>query len=84
MTIVGWDASPDEIKGVRDGVIDALIVQNPFRMGFDGVNAVVEQVREGVEPQDTDTGVTIVTGWPKRSSTSSTARVICSVRSTGW
>jgi ribose transport system substrate-binding protein len=60
VTIVGWDASPDEIKGVRDGVIDALIVQNPFRMGYDGVNAVVEQVREGVEPQDTDTGVTIV------------------------
>jgi ribose transport system substrate-binding protein len=61
VTIVGLDVSPDEIKGVRDGVIDALIVQNPFRMGFDGVNAVVEQVREGVEPQDTDTGVTIVT-----------------------
>jgi ribose transport system substrate-binding protein len=61
VTIVGWDASPDEIEGVRDGVIDALIVQNPFRMGFDGVNAVVKQVREGVEPQDTDTGVTIVT-----------------------
>jgi ribose transport system substrate-binding protein len=61
VTIVGWDASPDEIEGVRDGVIDALIVQNPFRMGYDGVNAIVEQLREGTEPQDTDTGVTIVT-----------------------
>jgi ribose transport system substrate-binding protein len=61
VTIVGWDASPDEIKGVRDGVIDALIVQNPFRMGYDGVNAVVKEIRDGVQPQDTDTGVTIVT-----------------------
>jgi len=61
ITIVGWDASPDEVKGVRDGVIDALVVQNPFRMGFDGVNAVVGQVREGKKPQSTDTGVTIVT-----------------------
>jgi ribose transport system substrate-binding protein len=60
ITIVGWDASPDEIKGVRDGVIDALVVQNPFRMGYDGVNAIVRQIREGVKPQDTDTGVTIV------------------------
>ena len=60
ITIVGWDASPDEIKGVRDGVIDALIVQNPFRMGYDGVNAVVKEIRDGVKPQDTDTGVTIV------------------------
>jgi ribose transport system substrate-binding protein len=61
VTIVGWDASPDEIKGVRDGVIDALIVQNPFRMGYDGVNAVVKQLREGTKPQSGDTGVTIVT-----------------------
>jgi ribose transport system substrate-binding protein len=61
VTIVGWDASPDEVKGVRDGVIDALVVQNPFRMGFDGVNAVVGQLREGKKPQSTDTGVTIVT-----------------------
>ena len=61
VTIVGWDASPDEIKGVRDGVIDALIVQNPFRMGFDGVTAVVKQLRQGTKPSGADTGVTIVT-----------------------
>lgn len=59
--IVGWDASPDEIKGVREGVISALIVQNPFRMGYDGVNAVVDELRNGTKPQDEDTGVTIVT-----------------------
>jgi len=61
ITIVGWDASPDEVKGVRDGVIDALIVQNPFRMGFDGVNAITKQLREGTKPSSGDTGVTIVT-----------------------
>ena len=59
--IVGWDASPDEIKGVREGVISALIVQNPFRMGYDGVNAVVDELRNGTKPQNEDTGVTIVT-----------------------
>ena len=46
---------------MRDGVIDSLVVQNPFRMGFDGVNAVVKQVRDGAKPQSADTGVTIVT-----------------------
>jgi len=61
ITIVGWDASPDEVKGVRDGVIDALVVQNPFRMGYDGVNAAVGELRQGKKPQSTDTGVTIVT-----------------------
>lgn len=61
VVIVGWDASEDEIKGVQDGTISALIVQNPFRMGFDGVNAAVEMIREGADVQDTDTGATIVT-----------------------
>jgi ribose transport system substrate-binding protein len=60
VTIVGWDASPDEIKGVRDGVVDALVVQNPFKMGFAAVNAAVKQIREGTQPQGADTGVTIV------------------------
>ncbi len=61
VTIVGWDASPDEVKGVKDGVIDALIVQNPFRMGFDSVNAMIKKIRSGAQPQSEDTGVTIVT-----------------------
>src|SRR3712207_535484 len=39
IVIVGWDASPEEIQGVRDGVISALVVQNPFKMGYDGARA---------------------------------------------
>jgi ribose transport system substrate-binding protein len=61
VVIVGWDASSEEVQGVRDGVISALVVQNPFRMGYDGVNAAVKIVREGVQVQDQDTGATIVT-----------------------
>lgn len=49
------------MKAVRDGTIDALVVQNPFRMGYDGVNAAVAALREGEQPKNTDTGVTFVT-----------------------
>ncbi|GAB3432608.1 ABC transporter substrate-binding protein [Flindersiella endophytica] len=59
--IIGWDAAPDELKAVRDGTIDALVVQNPFRMGYDGVNAAVSALRDGKSPKNTDTGVTFVT-----------------------
>jgi ribose transport system substrate-binding protein len=59
--IIGWDAAPDEIKGVRSGVIGALVVQNPFRMGYDGVNGAVRMIRNGVTPSSADTGVTFVT-----------------------
>lgn len=61
IVIVGWDASEDEIAGVRDGTISALVVQNPFRMGYDGVNAAVDKIRDGADIQDGDTGATIVT-----------------------
>jgi len=59
--LIGWDASPDEIKGVASGAITALVVQNPFRMGFDSVNAMVQTVRTGRVASSEDTGVTFVT-----------------------
>jgi ribose transport system substrate-binding protein len=61
VVIVGWDASSEEVQGVRDGVISALVVQNPFRMGYDGTNAAVKIVRQGVAVKGQDTGATIVT-----------------------
>ncbi|HEX2264508.1 MAG TPA: substrate-binding domain-containing protein [Pseudonocardiaceae bacterium] len=59
--LIGWDASPDEIKGVASGAITALAVQNPFRMGFDSVNAMVKTVRTGQVGVSEDTGVIFVT-----------------------
>ncbi|QIN79558.1 substrate-binding domain-containing protein [Rubrobacter marinus] len=61
VTIVGWDTAPDEIKAVEEGVVTALVAQNPFRMGFDGVNAAVGAIREGAAPESGDTGATLVT-----------------------
>ncbi|HVU68658.1 MAG TPA: ABC transporter substrate-binding protein [Ktedonobacteraceae bacterium] len=61
VVIIGWDAAPDEITGVKNGTISALVVQNPFRMGYDGLNAVVKEIREGTQVQTEDTGVTFVT-----------------------
>jgi ribose transport system substrate-binding protein len=61
VVIVGWDAAPDEVKGVRAGVISALVVQNPFKMGFDGVTAAVKMIREGVHPKSEDTEAIVLT-----------------------
>jgi ribose transport system substrate-binding protein len=59
--LIGWDASPDEVNGVTSGTITALVVQNPFRMGFDSVTAMVHTVRTGQVAPSEDTGVTFVT-----------------------
>jgi ribose transport system substrate-binding protein len=59
--LVAFDAAPTEIKALQDGVIQALIVQNPFRMGYEGVKMAVKALRGEKIPKRIDTGVTVVT-----------------------
>src|SRR5699024_10191629 len=61
VTIVGWDAAPDEVKALKSGEISALIVQNPFRMGLDSEVAMAEHIRNGTSVKSEDTGVYAVT-----------------------
>jgi ribose transport system substrate-binding protein len=59
--LVAFDATGEQINALQEGVIHALIVQNPFKMGYEGVKAAVSALRgEPVSPR-IDTGVTIVT-----------------------
>jgi ribose transport system substrate-binding protein len=61
IVIVGWDTAPDEIEAVEEGTVTALVAQNPFRMGYDGVNAAVEMIREDTQVEGADTCSTLVT-----------------------
>jgi ribose transport system substrate-binding protein len=61
IVIVGWDAAPDEVSALKSGEISAIIVQNPFRMGFDSVVASVEHLRKNAKVGEEDTGVYVVT-----------------------
>ncbi len=60
IVIVGWDTAPDEIEAVEDGLVTAFVAQNPFRMGYEGVNAAVRMIREGAEVEGADTGSILV------------------------
>lgn len=59
--IVGWDTSPDEVDGVKQGVVAGLISQDPFRMGYDGVRAAVAMVRHEGQAGNENTGDVFVT-----------------------
>jgi ribose transport system substrate-binding protein len=59
--LVGFDASPDQIKLLRKGVVQALIVQNPYQMGYQGVKSAVTLIKGGKVEKRIDTGVTVVT-----------------------
>lgn len=59
--LVAFDASEEEIAALQEGVIQALIVQNPFAMGRLGVQAALDAIAGRPLEKRVDTGVTVVT-----------------------
>jgi ribose transport system substrate-binding protein len=59
--IVGFDSSSDLIQAVRDGTVDTLVVQQPFRMGYEGVRAAVAALKHQPVAKHIDTGTVLVT-----------------------
>ena len=45
--LVGFDWSPGLLDDLKTGVVDSLVVQDPFRMGHDAVAAAVEKLKGG-------------------------------------
>jgi ribose transport system substrate-binding protein len=59
--MVGFDAEKALIDGLKDGAIDSLVVQNPFKMGYEGVKAVLAKLDGKDVPKYIDTGVVLIT-----------------------
>jgi ribose transport system substrate-binding protein len=59
--VVGFDAASNEVKALQAGEIDALIVQDPFKMGYEGVKAVMMTLEGKPVQKRIDTGVYVVT-----------------------
>ena len=59
--LVAFDASEDQVAALKDGLVHALIVQNPFRMGHDGVKAAIDHIEGRPVDKRIDTGVIVVT-----------------------
>ena len=45
--LVGFDSSPTLLEDLQTGVIDSLVTQDPFRMGFDCVQAAMKKLQGG-------------------------------------
>jgi len=61
LRFVGFDTAPALIEALRQGEIDALIAQDPRRMGYEGVATMVRHLRGASVPQNVDTGVRLIT-----------------------
>jgi ribose transport system substrate-binding protein len=59
--LVAFDAADAEIDALKRGTIQALIVQNPFKMGYLGVKVAMKAMRDESVQKRIDTGVSVVT-----------------------
>jgi len=60
--VVAFDTSDAEIQALKDGTILALIVQDPYQMGYQGVKTAVKAIKgQDIGPKSVDSGLTVVT-----------------------
>jgi ribose transport system substrate-binding protein len=59
--MVGFDTEKALMDGLKEGVIDSLVAQNPYKMGYEGVKAVIARLDGQEVPRRINTGVALVT-----------------------
>jgi ribose transport system substrate-binding protein len=57
--IIGFDSTPEEIGFLEKGTVQALVVQNPYSMGYLGVKYAIDAIRGRPVPylKNTDSSV---------------------------
>jgi ribose transport system substrate-binding protein len=58
---IGFDASEKLVQAVRDGAIDALVLQDPFKIGYLAVKTMARHLRGEKVDARVDTGATLAT-----------------------
>ncbi|MCC6232387.1 MAG: substrate-binding domain-containing protein [Verrucomicrobiales bacterium] len=58
--MVGFDTGAQSVADLRAGDIQGLVVQNPLRMGYEGVMTAVRSLKGETVPKRVDTGVTLI------------------------
>lgn len=61
IALVGFDLDPVSYQMVRDGQIDALVVQDPYEMGFVGMNMVMNAITGGETQEFVGLGTRLLT-----------------------
>jgi ribose transport system substrate-binding protein len=58
---VGFDTSPPLIEALKKGELHGLVAQNPRKIGYEGVKALVAKLDRKEVPPSTDTGAQLIT-----------------------
>jgi ribose transport system substrate-binding protein len=61
IVFVGFDSSEKLIEGLKSGHLNAVVIQNPYKMGYESVKAMAAFLQSGTKPEPKiDTGATLV------------------------
>lgn len=58
---VAYDSDEAEVQAVKDGWLQGIVVQDPYRMGYDGVSYGLQKLAGLDVPSFVDTGAVLVT-----------------------
>ncbi len=58
--LVAFDASDQLIADMRAGAIDSIVVQNPFRMGYESARAIGMKLSGQTPPRKLDSGAALI------------------------
>ncbi|QKC81734.1 ABC transporter substrate-binding protein [Mesorhizobium sp. NZP2077] len=61
LALIGFDSDEKLIKFLNDGVISGLVVQDPYRMGYDGIKTALAASKGEKVEANVDTGANLVT-----------------------
>jgi ribose transport system substrate-binding protein len=61
LAMIGFDSDEKLIKFLNDGVISGLVVQDPYRMGYDGIKTALAASKGEKVEANVDTGANLVT-----------------------
>ena len=60
VTLVAFDSSDAMVEDLREGSIDAMVVQDPRRMGYEAVHTLVQKLRGETPPKRVDLNAVVV------------------------
>jgi ribose transport system substrate-binding protein len=58
--IVGFDASEELVSELKAGAIDSIVVQDPFRMGYESTKNLALHLNGEQPPRETDSGAYLI------------------------
>ena len=59
--LIGFDSDEKTVKFLADGTIAGLVVQDPFRMGYDGIKTALAASKGEKVEAFVDTGANLIT-----------------------